>query len=246
MGLSDQERKRLEELEPIAADIGACLEGILADLRSVGAAAQARLKAVENSGHRPTRADLAAFRKDLQARLRRPDHCLEGIGLVAAPGYLSDSPYWLEWWRYDRQGNLEFVTHQLNPHRDSFYDYPSRHWYASAAATGTVTVTGPYVDLGGTNAYTVTACVPVMTGRGLAVVAGADVAAAHFERFLISAGFEDRMVLVNADLRVIASTSATYLPGDLLSAEQTRSWTRIPVPAEVPAGPGAWQVASPA
>jgi hypothetical protein len=107
-------------------------------------------------------------------------------------------------------------------------------------------VTGPYVDVGGTNAYTVTACVPVITGRGLAAVACTDVAAANFERFLIGAGFEDQMVLVNADLRVIASNSAHYLPGDLLTAEQTRSWARVPVPADVLTGTGAWQVTSPA
>jgi hypothetical protein len=246
VGLSDEERKRREELEPIAAAIGGCVEGILTDLRSLSAAARVRLEAVEHSGSQPTRADLAAFRQDLQARLRHPDRCVDGIGLVAAPDYLSDSPYWLEWWRYDRQGRLEFVTHQLNPQKDSFYDYPSRRWYASTAATGTDCVTGPYVDLGGTNTYTVTLCVPVMTAWGLAALAGADMAAANFERFLISAGFENQIVLVNADLRVIASNSAHYLPGDLLTTEQTESWTRIPVPAEVLTGPGAWQVASPA
>lgn len=237
---------RREQLQPIAAAIAACLEGTLADLRSLSAAAQARLEAVENSGGRPTRADLAAFREDLQARLLRPEHCIDGIALVAAPGYLRDSPYWLEWWRYDKRGQLEFGAPQLNPQKDSFYDYPSRRWYASTAATGTASVTGPYVDVGGTNAYTVTACVPVMTARGLAALAGADIAAAYFERFLIRAGVEDQIVLLNADLRVIASNSAHYLPGDLLTAEQTRSWTRIPVPAEVLTETGAWQVASPA
>jgi hypothetical protein len=54
------------------------------------------------------------------------------------------------------------------------------------------------------------------------------------------------VVLVNADLRVIASNSAHYLPGDLLTTEQTRSWARVPVPADVLTGTGAWQVTSPA
>jgi hypothetical protein len=237
---------RHEELQRIAAAIGACVEGTLADLGSLSAAARARLEAVEGSGGRPSRADLAAFREDLQARLLRPDHCMNGIGLIAAPGYLSDSPYWLEWWRYDRRGQLEFLAPQLNPQKDSFYDYPSHRWYASSAATGTASVTGPYVDVGGTNAYTLTACVPVMTARGLAALAGADIAAAHFERFLISGDLEDQMVLVNADLRVIASNSAHYLPGDLLTTEQIQSWTRVPVPADVLTETGAWQVTSPA
>jgi hypothetical protein len=237
---------RREQLAPIAAAIAACLDAVLADLRSLSAAARARLEAVENSGGRPSRADLAAFREDLQARLLRPDHCMDGMALVAAPGYLSDSPYWLEWWRYNRRGQLEFGAPQLNPQKDSFYDYPTRRWYTSSAATGTASVTGPYVDVGGTNAYTIAACVPVITGRGLAALAGAEMAAANFERFLISAGLEDQIVLINADLRVIASNNANYLPGDLLTAEQTRSWTRVPVPADVPAQTGAWQVASPA
>jgi hypothetical protein len=238
---------RHEQLQSIAAAIAACVEATLADLRSLSAAARVRLEAVEHSGGRPTRADLAAFRKDLQARLQRPEHCMSGkhcmsgMGLVAAPGYLSDSHYWMEWWRY-RRGRLEYGAPQLNPDKDSFYDYPSRRWYTAAAATGTASVTGPYVDAGASNAYTVTACVPVITERGLAAVAGADTPAANFERFLITAGFEDQIVLLNADLRVIASNTANYLPRDLLTAEQTRTWTRIPVPAET----GAWQVASPA
>lgn len=237
---------RREELQRIAAAVGAYLEGTLADLRSLSAAARLRLEAVESSGRRPSRADLAAFREDLQARLLRPEHSMDGMGLAAAPGYLSDSPYWLEWWRYDRRGQLEFVAYQLNPQKDGFYDYPTRRWYASSAATGTVSVTGPYVDVGGTNAYTVTACVPVMTARGLAALAGADVAAAHFERFLLGGGMEDQVVLVTAELRVIASNSAHFLPGDLLTAEQIRSWPRVPVPVDVPAETGAWQVTSPA
>jgi hypothetical protein len=231
---------RREQLQPIAAAVAVCLEGALADLRSLSAAVRVRLEAVEHSGSRPTRADLAAFRKDLQARLQRPGHCMDGMALIAAPGYLSDSHYWMEWWRY-RRGQLEYGAPQLNPRKDSFYDYPSRSWYTSTAAAGTETVTGPYVDVGGTNAYSIAACVPVMTGTGLAVIAGAEIAVANFERFLTGAGFENQVVLVNADLRVIASNSAHYLPGDLLTAEQTRSWTRIPVPAET----GAWQVASP-
>jgi hypothetical protein len=170
---------------------------------------------------------------------------MDGVGVAAAAGYLADSEHWLEWWRHDARGGLEFVAHSLNPQRDSFYDYSSSNWFAVPASSGRPTVTGPYVDIGGTNAYTVTVSLPVSTAGGFVGIAGADIAAARFERFLLPAGSGlGPLVLTNADWRVVASNSPHHLPGDIL--REHSSGIEVEVASDLfPAGK-AWRLYSPA
>ncbi|WP_336715509.1 cache domain-containing protein [Arthrobacter sp. USHLN218] len=219
-------------LEAIAASVQGHLDAALAELSAAAAAACSLLAGAEQQGRRPVRADLAGIREKLQACLHRPEPPMDGIGIAVAADYLADSAYWLEWWRLGRGGGLEFVAHSLNPRRDAFYDYSSRSWFSSPAASGQTTVTGPYVDIGGTNAYTVTLSLPLITGAGFAGVAGADIPAARFERFLVGPGRGlQPMVLANADLRVIASSSADHLPGALLEDRLADSPNKVPVAA---------------
>lgn len=237
--------EQLEVLRSIATSIQQRISAAQEELSVVGAAAHSLLTGAETQGRRPARADLAAIRGRLQDCLRRPEPAMDGIGVAMAVDYLEDSPYWLEWWRRARGEELEFVAHSLNPHRDAFYDYSSRGWFTAPAASGKTTVTGPYVDVGGTNAYTVTLSLPLFAGGGFAGVAGADISAAWFERFLLGPGRQLRpVVLANAALRVIASSSADYLPGDLLDNSKVSSWTQVPVPAGA-AGQDPWRLLHP-
>lgn len=219
-------------LHAVAEGVQGRIDAVLSELSTVGASARSLLVGAEQQARRPVRADLAVIRDDLQACLRRPEPAMDGIGIAVAADYLGDSPYWLEWWRVGRTGDLEFVAHSLNPRRDAFYDYSSRPWFAAPAASGETTITGPYVDIGGTNAYTVTLSLPLFTGSGFAAIAGADIAAAGFEKFLVGRGRRLRpVVLTNADLRVIASSSADYLPGSLLDRPTMETWPSVPVAA---------------
>lgn len=236
-----------EMLGFLAAAVSGHIEAIVGELSAFAAATGSLLTAVEHAGRVPSQEDLATIRGDLQARLQHRDQPMDGMGMATTANYLSDSAYWLEWWRYGARGELEFVAHSLNPNRDSFYDYSSRRWYVSAAVSGRTTVTGPYVDVGGTNSYTVTVSVPVITGRGLAAVAGADIAAARFERFLVNSGRSIRpVVLVNSDLRVIASSTIDHLPGDVLLASDTRDWCRVSALEGLVAPMETWSLFSPA
>ncbi|MCW3005253.1 MAG: hypothetical protein JWQ20_4551 [Conexibacter sp.] len=221
-----------ELLHVIAGGIQGRIDAALRELSAVGAAARSLLAGAEQQGRRPVRADLAAIKEDLQACLRRPGPAMDGIGIAVGVDYLEDSPYWLEWWRLGRRGELEFVAHSLNPCRDAFYDYSSRAWFVTPAASGQPTITGPYVDIGGTNAYTVTLSLPLFTGGGFAGIAGADIPAAGFERFLVGPGRRlQPVVLTNAALRVIASSTADYLPGGLLDRALVESWTKVSMAA---------------
>lgn len=219
-----------ELLDAVASDVQGRIDAVLRELSAVAAAACSLLGRAEQQGRRPVRADLAGIREDLQACLRRPEPPVDGIGIAVAADYLADSSYWLEWWRSGAGGELEFVAHSLNPRRDAFYDYSSRLWFSAAAASGQTTVTGPYVDIGGTNTYTVTLSIPLFVGTHFAGIAGADIAAAAFEQFLVGRGQRLRpMVLANADLRVIASNTADFLPGGLLEGALVESWDRVPM-----------------
>lgn len=236
-----------EQLQRLAEGITGHLRLTLEELVRIRGAVQVLLEAVEQQEKRPSRADLGGIRDELQACLRRSNHPMDGIGVAAAVDYLEDSPYWLEWWRYDGRGELEFVAHSLNPQRDAFYDYSARGWFSVPATSGSLVVAGPYVDIGGTNAYTVTVSVPVFTSAGFAGVAGADILAARFERFLLQTDRgEAPVVLANADLRVIASNTARHLPGDLLREGEVAGWTRLELLGDPFPEGKAWQLLSPA
>ena len=229
-----------ELLHDIAKGVQGPIDAALAELSTFGTVARTLLAIAEQSGRRPGRADLAKIREHLQTQLRGPDSATAGIGIAVGVDYLHDSPYWLEWWRFGRRGELEFVAHSLNPNRDAFYDYSSRPWFSAPAASGRTTITGPYVDIGGTNTYTVTLSLPLLTEAGFAGVASADSPAAAFEPFLIRPGRLRPVVLTNAALRVIASSSSDYLPGSLLSSALVEPWTVLSVAGRGLHGQAPW------
>lgn len=238
---------RIENLRTLAAAITEFVQGIGNDLSRVRADMQALLAVVEREGRRPSRADLEGIRESLQAWLRAPDHPMDRIGVATAVGYLTDSPYWMEWWGADNRGNLEFVGHSLNPQRDTFYDYSARSWFSIPQVSGTAAVIGPYVDFGGINSYTytVTISIPVATARGFAGIAGADILAEKFERFLPAAGNQEPVVLINADLRIIASNMSSFLPGDLAQEQEIATWSRLDLTSGPFTQDRGWQLASP-
>lgn len=232
-------RAPLPDLTGLADQITNYLRTTLADLSDVRAELQRLLNTVAAEERRPQRADLNAIRDSLQACLRRPGHPMDRIGVAAAMDYLADAPYWMEWWSADPRGELEYVSHSLNPQQDAFYDYTTRTWFASVESSGKTAIIGPYVDFGGINgvssySYTVTISMPILTPGGFAGVAGADILAGQFERFLLTVDPKRApIVLANSDLRVIASNTSAYLPGDLIPASDASPATAQEVGPDV-------------
>lgn len=181
-------------------------------------------------GYQVNRASLAGIRTKIQETLRQHDHSIDGIGIATVEGFLKDSQYWLEWWRFDRNDELEFVAHTLNPSNDVFYDYASQTWFTNAVESPGPSLTGPYVDAGGTGEYTVTLCIPVRVGDTVAGVFGSDIDTSHFEAIVPSYRASDvSMVLVNSDRRVIASNVAAHLPGEVSDDFENAMHVDIPV-----------------
>lgn len=199
---------------------------------------------------RAQRSDIAELGDLLRTTLTDHEDEIDGIGIATTTGYLADSRHWIEWWRFDRRRHLEFVAHSLNPSRDVFYDYSALDWFTRPLASKATSITGPYVDFGGTNTSTVTLAMPVSVGGECIAVAGADIHTARFESYLTTenAEFEgERLptILVNSDDRVIASNSADHLPGDLLDrAKIDADWTSFPVDTRTPVG-SSWAILVP-
>ncbi|NUH40163.1 GntR family transcriptional regulator [Streptomyces samsunensis] len=147
---------------------------------------------------------------------------LDGAGVIAEPGVFPDRPYWLAWWHRAESGALEEMKHIVDPHRDDFYDYEHREFIARPRTLGSPWATGPYVDVGGVDDYTITLSAPIVHQGRFLGVAAADLKLADLERHLAPwlAAADKPTLLVNADRRVITSNSATHIVGDVVRPQE--------------------------
>lgn len=209
-----------EELQRIAVALTARLTAVFGELARLSDRVTALIRDVSHRSTGVVRSDLTELSGFLRGALRDSDVTMDGMGIATATGYLQDSEHWLEWWRRGARGTIEFVVHSLNPEQDVFYDYGSRSWFTSPITERRTIITGPYVDMGGTNAYTLTIATPIVIAGQVIGVAGADISASRFERSLLTAdsALENlpRRLLTNAEGRVIASTTSAHPPGTLV------------------------------
>jgi Cache domain len=212
--------------EHLLAGITALIERVLASVTEV-AEAMTAVAAAARAGRRPLRrGDLAALRPLVTQVLARHRGFAAGAGVVLAPDALADAPRCIDWWWADRGiGQLEV---DLDPASAEFYDYTTTEWYREPVRTGQPCIAGPYVDYICTHKYTFTVSVPVVDGGRFMGVAGADILAGEVERMLLPGlstlgRASGPAVLVSGNGRVIASGTASILPGTVLR----------------PAGPGA-------
>lgn len=166
--------------------------------------------------------------------LNRPDGLIVGAGFVVAPGILADREYWLQWWsdyNTPRTGVPEQLVVETDPRSESFNDYTRLPWFAVPARTGRRHLTGPYVDYLCTDEYTLTYTVPVVARGTLAGIVGADVYARAMVSLLAPRleACSSPVTVVNANGRVLASTSTELQTGDLLHDETTiEQLSRLP------------------
>ncbi|GAA4189790.1 hypothetical protein [Microbispora amethystogenes] len=168
---------------------------------------------------RPVAGDLAALRPLLWARLRGSHlpALIAGIGFIAAPGLLADAPWYLEWWQENPSGGPVQLLRDMDPASSAFYDYTHWDWYTGPSSGAERTICGPYVDYLCTDEYSLTLSVPVAAGGGFAGVAAADVFVRRFEGAVLPALREipGPAFLVNAEGRVIASNTASWVAGSV-------------------------------
>ncbi|HWK28332.1 MAG TPA: GntR family transcriptional regulator [Solirubrobacter sp.] len=208
-----------QALEAVAAE----LEGVLGELDALGA----QFAALVGSG-RVRREDLADVRPAIFALLSAHGELVTGAGIVTAPGLLSDAPLWLEWWWTDGRGGApEALRVNLDPAAPDFYDYTGLDWYATPVRALAPRMAGPYVDYACTNQYAITFSAPVIADGAILGVAAADVLVTSLERRVLPA-LGRPAALVNADGRVIVSSSPAVRPGQRLDVSGAAVVSPVP------------------
>ena len=163
--------------------------------------------------------------------LAAPGQLAVGLGLVAAPQ--PDRDVRLLWWQADPDADrVVALRPDLRPASLDFYDYPAAEWFDVPRRTGRPHVVGPYVDVHGTGRYLLTFTAPLLDGDEFVGVAGVDVPVNRFESHVLRAlgPGVPVAVLLNEEGRVVLSTSARWLVGDLLDAAPGGSGVAAEVP----------------
>lgn len=166
---------------------------------------------------------------------------VHGIGVLAARDVVPGVRYWMEWWQRGATGELgRNGRHVLNPGRDDFYDYSSKEYFTRPRDTGRAEAIGPYVDYGGVDDLVITVATPLVDGTRFVGIAASDLRVAELERHFASwlAAADGRLMLVNAESRVILSNTVEYNSGDVLRSPAGLSATEV--------GSFGWSVVSPA
>lgn len=213
--------------DEVVALVSGLVEGVFAGLKPLLAAVETLLA---DPGP-PTAADLERLRGPVVEQLAG---LVVGAGFIAAPGLLADQEFGFEWWTVAGTGSNHTEPRQLfislDPTSEYFLDYTRQSWFTVPRDTGHQHITGPYVDYLCTDEYTLTFTVPVPGPAGFAGVVGADVFVREFERATLpalralTAAERGRAALVNAQGRVIVSTSARQATGSLVRELDIPAW----------------------
>lgn len=181
----------------------------------------------------PRSTDLAPLRDTIVGELERRGKLLESAGVVMADGVLSDRPRYLEWWFLGAERGPQRLVLELNPHKEYFYDYTAMEWFTIPRDQGRRWVHGPCLDYACTDQYVCTFAIPVLIDSGAFLgIAGADVPVASIEEVLLPRfrAFDQRVVLVNSEGRVIIGTDPEFITGSKTS-RMTRSAAAVPIEA---------------
>nr|WP_051343124.1 cache domain-containing protein [Pseudonocardia spinosispora] len=154
------------------------------------------------------------------------DDVVIGGGFVAAPDTLADQRFGFEWWTTADRAGPEQLFISLDPNSDAFLDYTRQSWFTVPRDTGRRHINGPYVDYLCTDEYTLTFTIPVQGRSAFAGIVGADVFVTTVERLLLPAlrRLDGRAALVNAQGRVVVSTSARQATGSLIREVNIPAW----------------------
>lgn len=205
-----ESRPELHAVEDFVATTSAVATGL----------AQATQAALAEGATPPGRGDLSALELRVTEVLGEREDVVHGGGFVAAPQLLHDAPWWLEWFAWDA-GRIQRLVSETDPDSAHFFDYTLMPWYAGPRdrPTSQVVITGPYVDYLCTDDYTLTFTQAVLRPDGsFAGVAGVDVRVLAVEQALLALlrATGRLLVLVNDLGRVVVSTTARMLSGDLV------------------------------
>lgn len=153
---------------------------------------------------------------------------VHGLGILSEVGVVSDDPYWLDWWHRTETGPVRDLSHVTDPSRGNWYNYADREYMTRPRKDRAKHAAGPYVDYGGVDDYIITIAVPIIREDAFLGVAAADVLVSDLERRIAPwlARAKTGTLVLNEDLRVVASNTSSFPVGDVArDVEQWRSTT---------------------
>ncbi|MGH3273334.1 MAG: GntR family transcriptional regulator [Streptosporangiaceae bacterium] len=173
---------------------------------------------IEGTGH-ATREDLASLRTVIFQVLNEQRELIAGAGVFAVPGLLADARYGYKWWWTRTSGTPEALRVNLEPAAPDFFDYVTQDWFATPMLTSARHVAGPYVDYACTSQNSLTVAAPVRARGELVGVAAADVLVSRLETRILPSlcRLAQPTALVNAQGRVVASSSPYFAPGQQIA-----------------------------
>lgn len=200
-----------------AGHIGEAISAIEASVHEIRTAV---LQLVEECGDQeghPNCGDLETLQPLLERLLESHRGLVAGAGFVAEPGVLCDAQQWLEW-RMGRRGAFSRLEVTLDSTALSHYDYLHAAWFERPRSGAALTLTGPYVDLGGVNQYIVTLTIPITRGDRFLGVAGADVLVDRVEGVLrqLTRAMGRGAIVLTEEGRILASSVPRQHPGALV------------------------------
>ncbi|WP_148253448.1 cache domain-containing protein [Aidingimonas lacisalsi] len=206
-----------ETVRACARNIEASLSVIIDTVEKVRDDVMCLWGLAERQRQQVLRKDLAELQGTVKRLLAETDVQINGAGFVVAPDALADARMHLEWWREGvKPGHVIPLKVNLNEGGDTFYDYPNMPWFYKPQSERVGHVIGPYVDMMGVDMYICTFSLPILYDDQFLGIAGADVPLNNLEAVVTPHLVEQQqpLILVNDDLRVIASNSSRYLVGD--------------------------------
>lgn len=197
----------------LGAEVARFARELTRQLEQVSAAAGPVLASGQDAQRTKTQITAAVI-----GRLATVSPLVNGLGVIAEVGVVPTRPYWMCWWIQSEEGPAEDPHHVMDPDREDFYDYSDREFIAHPRAHRQPWASGPYVDYGGVNDYTVTVSSPIVVEGRFVGVAAADLLVSDLERMLAPwlTGITGVGLLLNSEGRVIVSNSVTHNVGDVL------------------------------
>lgn len=200
------------------------VEHVFASVELIRDRAIAEHRAALTRGEQMSDRDMRPIRDQVLALLAREREIIFGMGMIVSPGLLDGQRLQLEWWQRDPDDEAaKWLDVDLNPDSVDFYDYVAAEWFVVPRRTGRRHVMGPYVDVHGTDRYLLTLTMPVIDDGEFLGVAGADVPVAWFEAHVLGQlpPTDCDVVVVNAEDRVVLSSSPRWLTGSRVSPGQS-------------------------
>jgi hypothetical protein len=169
----------------VRADLTRKLTTLTDQIHSLMERMRIRILAEASEAHdddRPT--ELAAFESFVHALYAAEAVPVLGMGFLPNPTALPNTK--VRWWYNsgkfpDGRASLRPLTVGLKPEAMDFYDATSTEWWQNGANSDEPVVSGPFVDISGTNAYVVTFAQSVRIEGHLIGVVAADVTVATLQ-----------------------------------------------------------------